>query len=102
VSKTSYQVRLLSVAEDDLGGILAYVTENNRVAAADLLDKFEMCFERLSVNPHLGKAAQEEPLISLGYRYLVVSNYLVFYVVREKTVVIHRVIHGARKYADFF
>jgi plasmid stabilization system protein ParE len=31
---------------------------------------------------------------------MVVLNYLIFYVVRETTVEIHRVLHGARDYAS--
>ena len=39
-------------------------------------------------------------LKKLGYRILIVEKYLVFYVVKNKTVQIRRIIHGARRY-DF-
>lgn len=35
-----------------------------------------------------------------GYRVLVIETYLVFYVVRGKTVEIHRVVHGSRNLED--
>jgi toxin ParE1/3/4 len=34
----------------------------------------------------------------MGYRYLIVADYLVFYTFEEQTVLVHRIIHGARDY----
>ncbi|MEP6890052.1 MAG: type II toxin-antitoxin system RelE/ParE family toxin, partial [Nitrospirota bacterium] len=31
-----------------------------------------------------------------GYRVLVVDNYLVFYKVKGKTILVYRILHGAR------
>lgn len=95
-------VRLLSTAEYDLSDIVSYITEDNRAAGIAMLEKFETTLESLAANPYLGRVPKEEALSSLGYRYLIVSNYLVFYVVREQTVVVHRIIHGARNYLDLF
>jgi plasmid stabilization system protein ParE len=35
-----------------------------------------------------------------GYRVLVVDSYLVFYIVRGRTVEVHRVIHGSPSVED--
>ena len=34
----------------------------------------------------------------MGYRFLVVQNYLIFYTVENHTIWVHRIIHGARDY----
>jgi toxin ParE1/3/4 len=35
-------------------------------------------------------------LMALGYRALVVDNYLTFYKVRGKVILVYRILHGAR------
>lgn len=46
----------------------------------------------------LGGTLREEDLARMGYRYLVVGNYLVFYILGSDTILVHRIIHGARDY----
>ncbi len=91
-------VRLLSIAEDDIAEIVTYIAAENAEAAAKLVDKIETRLEQLADYPSLGRIPAEEELARLGYRYLVVDNYLVFYTLTQKTVLIHRIIHGARDY----
>jgi len=52
----------------------------------------------LASNPFLGVIPKDERLKKLGYRMLIVDKYLVFFVVKTKTVQIRRIIHGARRY----
>lgn len=93
-------VKLLRIAEDDLVEIITFIAEDNAAAAEKLADKIETRLARLANHPALGKIPAEEELARLGYRYLVVDNYLVFYTVSAQTVLIHRIIHGARDYAN--
>lgn len=95
-------IRLLSTAENDLSDIVTYIAEDNHQAGIAMLEKFEKSLEALDSNPRLGRVPKEESLSALGYRYLVVSNYLIFYVIRDDTVIVHRIIHGARNYLDLF
>ena len=37
-------------------------------------------------------------LAAKGYRYLIVENYLVFYIVSDDTVQIRRILYGRRDY----
>jgi len=34
----------------------------------------------------------------MGYRFLVVQNYLIFYTIEDRTIWVHRILHGARDY----
>lgn len=95
-------VKLLGIAEDDLAEIIAFIAEDNVVAAEKLAGKIEARLARLADHPALGRIPAEEELVRLGYRYLVVDNYLVFYTVSAQAVLIHRVIHGARDYVNLF
>ena len=96
------KIRLLSAAENDLSEIVSYIAEDDHVAGVVMLERFESSFESLASNPRLGRIPKEDSIATYGYRYLVVANYLVFYVIRENTVVVHRIIHGARNYLDLF
>ena len=91
-------VRLLRVAEDDLVEIVTYVAADRPSAAQALATKIEKNLQLLARNPHLGRIPEEEDLVKAGYRYLVVENYLIFYTIEERTIYVHRILHGARDY----
>jgi toxin ParE1/3/4 len=95
-----YEIRYLKTAECDLYGIFDYISQDNPEAAADLLEKIDNSISLLSDNPYFGVTPRDSRLRNKGYRMLIIQNYLVFYVVKEKTVQIRRVIHSARRY-DF-
>jgi len=93
-----YQVRLLSIAEEDFTEIISFIAVDNLTAADAIANKIEKNLELLSENPNLGRIPREEEIRKLGYRYLIVQNYLIFYTIEEKTIFIHRILHGARNY----
>ena len=93
-----YQVRLLSIAEEDFTEIISFIATDNLTAADVIANKIEKNLELLSENPNLGRIPREEEIRNLGYRYLIVQNYLIFYTIEEKTIFIHRILHGARNY----
>jgi len=93
-----YQVRLLSIAEEDFTEIISFIAADNPTAAGTIANKIEKNLELLSDNPNLGRIPREEEIRNLGYRYLIVQNYLILYTIEEKTIVVHRILHGARNY----
>jgi toxin ParE1/3/4 len=96
VSSNRHTVRLLKIAEQDLQDIVSFVAADNVSAAISLAERVECDLQRLGPHPYLGKTPNDERLVALGYRVLTIDNYLVFYKVRGKTVLIHRILHGAR------
>ncbi|MEW5798569.1 MAG: type II toxin-antitoxin system RelE/ParE family toxin [Bacteroidota bacterium] len=102
MSRTNYNVRLLRVAEQDLVEIVTYIAADRPSAAEAVATKIEKSLTLLSKNPHLGRIPNEEELLRLGYRYLIVQNYLVFYTIEEQTIYVHRILHGARDYLRLF
>jgi plasmid stabilization system protein ParE len=93
-----YQVRYRPAAEQDLLDILDYIARDNPAAARGFVDRVEQAIGRLALFPKSGRQPRDARLQRLGYRLLVVGDYLVFYIVIRRTVQVRRVIHGARRY----
>lgn len=102
MSQPKYALRLLRLAEQDLSDILTYIAADRPSAAERLASEMEKKISLLSTNPYLGRIASEDELARLGYRYLVVENYLIFYIVEDRTIYVHRILHGARDYLSLF
>ena len=93
-----YEIRYLRTAECDLYGIFDYICRDNPSAAQALLERIDHAIASLATNPYLGRVPKDVRLKNKGYRMLVVKKYLVFYVVKNRTVQIRRIIHGVRDY----
>lgn len=101
MSGGKYTPRLLGIAEQDLAEIITYIAADNLKAAEDLLAKFEKALHNLGEHPHIGRIPDDAELLRLKYRYLIVDNYQVYYVVERRNIIVHRIIHGARDYRGF-
>ena len=102
MSRPEFDVRLLRIAEDDLTEIVTYIAADRPTSAEAVAAKIERNLALLSKNPQLGRIPKEEDLARLGYRYLVVDNYLIFYTIEQETIYVHRILHGARDYLRLF
>ena len=98
MKRIEYTVRLLRAAEDDLNEIVTYIAVDNRSAAELITVRIENNLAYLASHPYLGKIPNEEELARLGYRFLVVQDYLIFYTIEGNTVWVHRILQGARDY----
>jgi plasmid stabilization system protein ParE len=96
VPSSKYTVRLLSIAEQDLVDLVSYVAAEDSRAAVEVLDHIEARLEALQSHPFVGRVPHNPKLTALGYRALVIDNYLVFYKVKGHAVLVHRILHGAR------
>ncbi|NLG23842.1 MAG: type II toxin-antitoxin system RelE/ParE family toxin, partial [Clostridiales bacterium] len=81
---------------DDMDAIFDYVVLEDQDAAFKMLDAFEKRIGQLAQSPYIGAAIRtdEAMMIASGYRYLVVSPYLIFYRVTDGEVRIGRVLHS--------
>lgn len=91
-----YTVRLLSIAEQDFVELVSYLAAENPRAATEVLDRIEARLKALQTYPFVGRVPHDAKLTALGYRVLVIDNYLVFYKVKGHVVLVHRILHGAR------
>ena len=95
-----YTLRYLPVAVDDLISIFDWLADDSPTNAAVFAEKLDQRIGNLQTHPFLGHIPHDEKLKNSGYRILVIESYLVFYIVRGKTVEIHRVVHGSRNLED--
>lgn len=93
-----YQIRLLKIAEEDFTEILSFIVNDNPKAVETMANKIEANIKLLSENPMPGRISRDEDIKNPGYRYITIENYIVFYTIEGKTILIHRILHGARNY----
>ncbi len=98
MSTDKYEIRLLKIAEEDLNEIISFIAAENASAALAIADQIEKDFELLSLNPMLGRIPRDKDIKNLGYRYIIIKNYIVFYTIEDRTIFIHRILHGARDF----
>lgn len=92
------QINITEIAEQDLFETVEYIATDNPSAALQLADEFEQSILRLADFPLMGAIPKNRRLAVKGYRILIVSDYLVFYVIDGETVEIRRIISGKRNY----
>lgn len=93
-----YNIEYLPIAAQDLTEIIDYIKIDDPQAALNLLDMIDESISKLELFPQMGTIPKDIRLHSLGYRMLVIQNYLVFYIVLDNVIEIHRIISGKRKY----
>jgi addiction module RelE/StbE family toxin len=93
-----YNIEYLPIAAQDLTEIIDYVKIDDPQAALNLLDIIDESISKLELFPQMGIIPKDIRLQSFGYRMLIIQNYLVFYIVLDEVVEIHRIISGKRKY----
>jgi len=95
-----YNIDISEPAGQDIRQAVAYIDEElqNRIAAEKLLDDVEKAILSLTDMPLRYPLVSDKILAGWGIRYFSVNNYLIFYVVREKTknVVIERFLYKRR------
>lgn len=91
-----YRIRYTQQAIDDLDAIFDYICLDDPDAARNNLNKFKSSIEKLAATPYHGAALRTDSavMIAAGYRYIVVSPYLVFYRVVDSEVRIGRILHS--------
>ena len=91
-----FTLRYLPAAQDDLISVFDYIAQDSVDRALEFVDKLDKRIGLLEQNPLLGRVPRHEKLREYGYRVLIVESYLVFYIIRGRTIEIHRVVHGSR------
>lgn len=96
-----YKIRIYKKAQSDLEEIVAYLNQFYSETAIKYYDLIISEITKLSNNPKRCALVREEVLRWKGYRYLLVVNYIVFYVVKDGTVQIRRILYNKQQYKDF-
>jgi plasmid stabilization system protein ParE len=100
MAKDSYVLRYLPIAVEDLISIFDWISLDSQNRAAAFVEKLDKRIGLLESTPLMGRLPKDEKLKKLGYRILILDDYLVFYIIRGQIIEIHRVIHGSRQLED--
>lgn len=93
-----YKVKIYPAAQKDLLDIIDYLNTLSPEAALGYYDRITEAIASLAQFPERCPRPKDLALAAKGYRYLVVKQYLVFYVVVGDTVQIRRILYGRRDY----
>ena len=94
----TYRVKIYPAAKRDFEEIIDYLNTLSPQAAEHYYDLLTEQIASLSAMPERCPHPKDLALAAKGYRYLIVENYLVFFVVVGDTVQIHRILYGRRDY----
>ena len=81
-----YEVDITEPAENDLRDIVSYTSFDLSApnAALNTLDSIEEAIKKLRIMPKKYPLVTDKRLAALGYRKLIIKNYIVFFTVNEK------------------
>ena len=96
--KNKFKILYLEISKNDLDQIIEYLLRDNPASALKILDEIDEGISKLSQFPEIGRLPKDDKLKAFGYRVLIVASYLVFYIIKEDIVEIHRILHGSRDY----
>ena len=94
----TYKIRIFSTAKQDMEDVIAYLNTLSPDAALRYYDLLVEEIASLAKMPERRPRPKDLALAAKGYRYLIVKNYLVFYVVAGDTVQIRRILYARRDY----
>ena len=99
---TEYKIVIEQTAENDLLGILSYISDTLHEPSIAMKIYGLIKKEILTLNrmPFRFEVVNEEPYRSIGVRRIPVENYTAFYIVdeNEKTVHIFRILYNRREW----
>lgn len=99
---SEFRVRYAPAAWEDLQEILEYIAQEDPKAAVGVIDRIDEAIGVLKTFPESGVYAKDRNLRRFGYRMLCIDRFIAFYTFDGRTVEIHRVVHGKRRYAHLF
>ena len=96
-------MRKIKISDDayyDISEMFSYISADNKQAAKNLRQRIYKGIKGLSDFPFQYPAVQAEdaPGAERGYRYMVISPYIVFYRVVDDIIVVARVLHSRQNW----
>lgn len=97
----AYKRKILKEAAREYRDIVRYLAEvlNSPDAARGFMDEFDYQLGLVCDMPELYGLSRMKELASLGYRTLLVNNYVALYRIDDDTVVVAHIFHQSQDYA---
>ncbi len=100
----TYKLIVSKEAHKDIDDIVYYIVVElvNPAAAAGFLNDVEKTYHTVVDNPRMYSLCNDARLSKVGYRKIVIKNYLILYRIDDetKTVFIVRIFYGGRNYTE--
>jgi len=93
-------IRVTKTARKDLHDIWNYIASDSPAAATKVTDAIYAGIQQIAEMPGMGHPRRDVAISS--YRFWKVYSYLIAYRLHGKTLVISRVVHGARDLSRLF
>ena len=99
-----YKLRYLPLAQKDLLNIIDYISNDLKAsgAAMDFIDILDETILRLKEFPFSCSLYRPQKPLETEYRYLPVKNFIIFYIVLENIVEIHRIVYAKMDLNEIF
>lgn len=96
----AYKYRMLAGAQRDYENILNYLCSvaDGLSAAKSFADEFDHQIGLVCENPYLYSLSRMPEVAALGYRVMLVNNYLALYFFRKETVFVAHIFHQMQDY----
>ena len=94
----NYKIKIFPRAKQDMEEVIDYLNTLSPDVALKYYDLLVEEIAGLSQMPERRPRPKDLALAARGYRYLIVKNYLVFYVIAGDTVQIRRILYARRNY----
>ena len=94
----NYKIKIFPRAKQDMEEVIDYLNTLSPDVALKYYDLLVEEIAGLSQMPERCPRPKDLALAARGYRYLIVKNYLVFYVIAGDTVQIRRMLYARRNY----
>ena len=94
----NYKIKIFPRAKQDMEEVIDYLNTLSPDVALKYYDLLVEEIAGLSQMPERCPRPKDLALAARGYRYLIVKNYLVFYVIAGDTVQIRRIFYARRNY----
>lgn len=94
-----YRVQIFPRAELDLKETKAYFSDVLKTASTKVFESFLEVIDKLEENPMIYPLVQDAHLHEKGYRFIPLESFLLFFVIKGRSVEIRRFLYGGRKYS---
>jgi toxin ParE1/3/4 len=91
-----FRIEITPTAEADIEDIWSYIAEDSSGAATAFILALEEQIATLESFPERYPLISENEILGTRYRHLIHGNYRTIYKISGKSVIVLRVIHGAR------
>jgi plasmid stabilization system protein ParE len=95
-----YNVKILPTAGKDMNEMVEHLNRFDYQTAIGIYNEITDSIKSLRKFPERFPFVKVPHLRAKGYRFICIKRYIVFYVVKKKTVEIRRVLHEKRNYIE--